>query len=303
MFAHDRCALFSTIHPATLPYVGEWADSVRVQSDRDFDLVLALDGVTTDELAAAAGELDARFILPPSGSTPAQVRNIAFGELVGEYDAIVLADADDVLSRERVANALRNLETSDVTACALTLIDEQSAAIGRDFCVLDAEERSHLDRLLPHANVFGLSNSSYRGEVLRACLPIPAECVIVDWFLATKAWASSASLKLDPRPLMSYRQHSDNIAKVLPPFSALAVRAATGLVLGHYDIVLAHGGLEGEHRETVERARERASVFSAKVLDDDAMLDSYLVSLNMLPPPRVWWTIVAHPDLEESWIR
>ena len=51
----ERLAVYTTIHPGCEPYLASWCDSIRRQTDRDFDLWIGLDA-----LAPAACRRDAR---------------------------------------------------------------------------------------------------------------------------------------------------------------------------------------------------------------------------------------------------
>ena len=78
--------------------------------------------------------------------------------------------------------------------------------------------RAEPEMCFPRNNVFGLSNSAFRSDLLRRCLPIPADAVLVDWFLATRAWLMGARMAFDPEVEMDYRQYGGNMARVGPPF-------------------------------------------------------------------------------------
>jgi len=110
-----------------------------------------------------------------------------------------------------------------------------------------------------------------------------------------------ASLGYDKEPRMFYRQHPGNIAASRPPFRAGQIVKATDLVLGHYDLVLAafaEKGIAGS--EKFEQVRERVKRFG-QAIQGQTILEQYVTALNALPDRHVWWTCVAHPDLEEIW--
>jgi hypothetical protein len=85
---------------------------------------------------------------------------------------------------------------------------------------------------MPLRNAFGLSNTAYRCDLLRRCLPIPASAWAVDWFLATRAWLLGATIEADPVVRMDYRQHGANMASVRPPFDEARVRVDADRVSG-----------------------------------------------------------------------
>lgn len=294
-------ALCSTIYPAVLPFVPFWLASVLAQTDSDFDLWLAVDGVDDEALQPLLTEIPVRLVRAAPGSTPAEVRSVLFGRLVEDYDVIVMVDADDVLAPTRVAAARRQAGSCDVGACVLELIGADGAPLGRRFGELADASAAGLAQLLPRANVFGLSNSTYRADVLRACLPLPSSCIAVDWYLATAAWLRGARLALDPAAHMFYRQHGNNIAPVVSPFTAAAVRSATSVVRAHQQNVGEQlSEIAGDNGPALVAARRVLAAFM-RIVGDDAALAAYVAALNELPSPQAWWRIVAHPDLEDLW--
>jgi len=301
--SRTRTAVYSTVHEGVLPYAAEWAASVSRQTDMDFDLWLAVDGVSDQRLAEVTPTgIEVHVQRPPNGATPATIRSDAFATLAAEYDCVVLVDADDVLDESRVAAAVSDLETHDVSACALRLIDSAGWDLGRDFGRIQTDGEFDPGKVLPRWNVVGGSNSAYRSSALKACLPLPEELQIVDWYVAMAAWASGARFRLDSTARMQYRQHSDNMAKVVPPFTAGGVRSATQLVLRHYSTVLrCMTALRGDARAAVASARGDVSLFADNLLGDQRALEDYVQALNKLSPPQMWWTIVANPDLETLW--
>jgi hypothetical protein len=295
--------VFSVVHPTVLPFIEAWAASVACQSDTDFDLCLALDAVSPEQIALALPPgHPTRLVRAAPKATPASLRTEAWDSIVSEYDIVVMVDADDLLERSRVAAAKQALAACDAAACAVRLVDGSGHDLQRLFCSLPVGSSEDAGAILPRANVFGLSNSAYRAATLQACLPVPAGCLAVDWYLATKAWALGARLRLDPVPRMAYRQYAGNIAKVIPPFDADAVRRATDVVLAHYAAVLTCiSQLAADRRAEIAAAQKNAQRFADIVCGSQTGLDGYVRDLNELPPPHAWWTIVAHPDLEAQW--
>jgi hypothetical protein len=305
----DRIALYTTVYPAAARYLAAWWRSVAAQTDCAFELWIGVDGMRRDEVAAAMGaEPCAEWVFAEHGDSPAAIRARAMARMVERHDGVVFADCDDILHPERVAASREALRGADVTACALRIIDEESRDLGLVFG--PSPEDDPVERL-PWWNVFGLSNSVYRASVLRRCLPAPAECVAVDWLLATRALAAGATLAWERTPLMQYRQYPANVARVLPPFSESDVLAATRRVLLHYDCALESDGeggggrhvLPDELRAALTGARERARRFHSALVVSPERRARYVAHLNALPPRYVWWWCVAHPALEDLWRR
>lgn len=297
----ERLALYTTIYPGVERYLPEWYGSVRQQSDRDFDVWIGLDGLTPAAVGAILGtDRDVHWVPAPAGASPARVRAAAIQQMVSRYAAVIFVDSDDVLLPTRVAAARRMLHSADVGACALDFIDEAGAALaGR----LGVAASGNAAAMLPRCNVFGLSNTAYRSTALRACLPLPDDCVLIDWFLATRAWANDAALAFDPVPRMRYRQHARNIAPLRPPFTPEQIITATRRVMDHYRCVLDHDGqATNGQRAALEGARARVQRFAAAMQRDPYLLQDYTRQLNSLPPGTAWWWQVAHPSLEALWM-
>lgn len=296
----DRLALYTTVYPGVEPYLSAWYQSVRAQTDAEFDLWIGSDALKPAVVAGAIGARPpAVWIHGRAGESGGQLRARAIGLMARAYDGVIFVDSDDLLEPSRVAAARAALADCDVAACALRLVDETARDIGAVFGI---DASCDLGTMLPTHNVLGLSNTAYRSTVLRRCLPVPSECELVDWLLGTRAWASGARLQFDPTPRMCYRQYGQNVAQVLPPFGERCVLRATERVLCHYECLgTACWPLPEAPRRAIDDARRRAREFHDAVTASAALLDRYVAALNALPPRHVWWWCVANPDLEFIW--
>jgi hypothetical protein len=294
-------ALYTAVYPGAARFLPAWYASVRAQADRDFDLWISLDGLTEGAVEAQLGHRPgATFVVAEAGFTPAQVRQQALARIADHYDAVVLVDSDDLLHPDRVAAARAWLDGADVAACGLRLVDEAGRPVG--VSLVDPDDRD-IESILPRTNAFGLSNTAYRSDVLRACLPIPASATLVDWYLVTLAWLQGARLAFDPTPRMDYRRHGANLAHLGTPFTAERVRTDTALVREHFRLVL-DGLPPAALTARVTQVREAAAdvaAFQQCVVEDPAGLSGYVRELNAAPPPLLWWASVAHPPLRSRW--
>lgn len=295
----ERLALYTTVYPDAQPYLRAWYDSVRQQTDTAFDLWIGLDRLTPADVDRMVGNaVEATWCAAASGESPARIRMNAMSQMVDAYAGVIFVDSDDLLAPSRVATARAALASHDVTACALRLIDGAGRDLGVSF---GPPSGTAPETLLPRYNVFGLSNSAYRTATLRRCLPVPDDCRLVDWLLGTRAWVLDSVMSFDPVPRMFYRQHTRNVARVLPPFAPQQVVEATERVLQHYHYALdSDWPVPATHRGALESARDAARQFRGAV-SQPATLAAYVEALNRLQPVYVWWWCVAHPALERIW--
>jgi hypothetical protein len=298
----SRLAVYTTWYPGVERFLPEWSRSVVDQTDGSFDLWIGVDGLDFRRVAGSLGRLSGpRWVMAEPGDTPARVRERALVRIVQEYPAVVFVDSDDVLAPSRVAAARAALEKHDVVGCALKIVDEAGRDLGVRFGPPAGAEWAEL---LPRHNVFGLSNSAYRSDVLRRLLPLSDSCILIDWLFATRAWALGLDLFFDMEPGMSYRQYGENVAKVLPPFREEDVVRAAERVAGHYRLVLDDpawrpGPVPGSR---LEAARERFAHFEKFFTANPDGRRRYVNALNGLSPRYVWWWAVANPELEYIWM-
>jgi hypothetical protein len=296
----EPLAVYSVIHPAALPYVGEWYASVLAQTDLDFEMWVSLDGVSlaqASELLRPARRITWLTNVP--GVTPAGVRDRAMALLVERYSRLVVVDSDDVLAPDRVAAARAALDDHDMVGCALHLMDQQGGDLGGVFGPPPGVDPV---AALPDWNVFGLSNTAWRCARLRECLPLGADCAVPDWTLATRAWLTGADIAFDRTPHMWYRQHPENVVRVLAPFTAADVRAATRRVRAHHAGLFAASPTGCDQAVVrLRHACQRVNAFGDWLDTEPDAASRYVAELNRLPSRRVWWWGVANPHLEELW--
>lgn len=280
----------------------DWYRSLRQQTDQDFQLWIGLDVLGSESIQNMLGpELKANWVVAPPGSTPAQVRQQALVQILATCAVVVLVDSDDLLHPSRVAAARADLRTSELAGCALRLIDQQGKDLGLTFGLPSGLRP---EDVLPRNNVFGFSNSAFRSDLLRRCLPIPADAVLVDWFLATRAWLLGARLAFDQVPRMDYRQHPTNIARVRFPFSRDQVISETALVRRHFQLLLAEPSRNfvAERESALRAVKAEVEEFHRQIVLHPNQLDEYVQALNALHPPRIWWCCVAYPALGHMWM-
>lgn len=297
----QKLALYTTIYPGVELYLSDWYHSIQAQTDRDFQLWIGLDGLDAGAVETAIGtRVEAAWVRSEPVNSPARIRQRSLEQIAEKFDAVVLVDSDDILHPTRVEAARRFLQTSELAACALQLVDGHRKELGM---TLTLPVQTVPDDILPRNNVFGFSNSAYRSELLQRCLPIPASVILVDWFLATRAWLMGASLAFDSVVRMDYRQHGTNTAPIRFPFDANRVIRDTMKVREHYGLLQA-SPMESalpERWAQLQKVAADVQLFFEEVVLQPKKLESYVHSLNSMEPQAVWWWDVAHPALQWTW--
>lgn len=297
----QKLAVCTTIHPGVLDFVRDWHDSLQAQTDGDFSLWIALDGLEPSDIRAVVGTLpDATWLHAQAHDSPAAIRQLLIARAVEECDGVVLVDSDDVMHAHRVQAARAALLGADLSACALRLVDSSGKDLGG---LLTLPPGVGPEGILPRYNVFGLSNTAWRSRLLRSCLPVPGEVEIVDWYLATRAWLLGARLHFDHLPAMDYRQHAANMLGAGSPAAPEQVVRDARRASRHFRLVAATapaGSLRGRLEE-LSSVAEDVDCFLARMTGEPAILSEYVMALNALRLPPLWWSGVAHPALRRFW--
>jgi hypothetical protein len=294
-------AVYTTIYPGVEPYLEDWYQSLRQQTDKEFELWIGLDHLESESVKEMLDcDLKASWVVTPSGATPAQIRQQALARIMETCVGVVLVDSDDLLHPSRVGSARAALQASEVAGCALRLVNEQGKDIGVTF---DLPAHLAAENVFPRNNVFGFSNSAFRTDLLRRCLPIPRDAVLADWFIATRAWLLGAKMSFDRVPRMDYRQHPANTARVRFPFAKDQVVSDTALVKRHCELLLCDPRPEvsADRYVALTKMKREIEVFQERVVLRPQQLDRYVQALNALQPPTIWWTCVAYAALADMW--
>jgi hypothetical protein len=294
-------ALCTAIYPGVETYLAGWYDAVRWQTDQDYQLWVGLDMVSVETAKKAMrGDPDAVWVPGQKGDSPATIRQRLLAQVVERHDAVVLVDSDDIMHPTRVAAARALLRSSDLAGCALRLVDERGSSLNMTFTL---PPNMAPEDAFPRTNVFGLSNTAFRAEMLRRCLPIPPAAVLVDWYLSTRAWLLGASMAFGERAEMDYRQHSANMARVRAPFDEQQVIEDTERVRQHFQLVrtFALEGADPQRVADLEQAAADVEAFHERVVSRPALLARYLQDLNEQQSTHLWWSWVANPALRHLW--
>lgn len=267
------------------------------QTDQQYDLWVGLDGIEPDQITEILGtELKAHWVPGKSGDTPVQVRQRALLQIVKAYSAVIFVDSDDMLMPTRVERAKLYLRNSDLTACAMNICLENGSDTGLIFA---PPRDTDLGNLLIKNNVFGLSNTAYRCDLLKHCLPVPRNCQLMDWFIAVRACIEKARPSFDYSPNMVYRQYSSNTAKVIPPFSSQEVIHAAVLVMNHYNCILnSTKDIPSLEKKLLVEALGEVEIFHNCLNGSGKIADKYTKAFNEQNLDIIWWSSVVHPRLK-----
>ena len=290
-------AVYTTVYPGGEAFWPSFLESLGAQTDLGFTLWVGIDALEPEMVRALfERSVPVPLRLSLERGSPSVIRSRALRQLIEEHDAVVLVDSDDTLMADRVRAARSAIRDAQMVACALELMDEHGARLNRSFTAPVPEAAS---AQLPRANVFGFSNTVCRSEILKRCLPTTPDVELMDWHVATRAWLLGATLRFDPRPYMFYRQHDQNMAGVVGPYSVDRMLVDIPRVIRHYESLLASDltGAIDERLSRVTDAHARLTDYWERARASGAMLRDHVASLDFNERVPMWWEWVTAPVL------
>lgn len=209
---HPRIAVLMATHNGSA-FLDEQIESVLGQRDVDVRLVISDDGSTDGTRAGIARwSADPRIVVLPHGAfgSPAAnfLRLIRDADVRG-CDAIAFADQDDVWWPERLSRQWRQLAAADAVSANVVAVTE-----GRRDLIDKAQPQRSFDHVFESAGAgctFVLSPEAF--ALVRRVVETDPEAdraAIHDWLAYAVVRAAGMRWRIDPEPVLDYRQHDRN---------------------------------------------------------------------------------------------
>lgn len=256
-----RVAFGTVVYPAALPYLAEMLASVSDQTISSFDVVAILDGVAEAEVRGLWAGEENRLIMAPAsdgGIARNRIDLLCLAKRQG-YDVLVLGDADDWFSPNRVEASVETLFRGASLAYNVLRFADGSPAFAAPMPSV-AREADIVD-----CNFLGMSNTALNMDTLDASfIESLFACTsdIFDWYLFARVLNLGGFGELVPEATTYYRLHDANIAG-RPGTEALR---ELEVKRKHYELMAPYGRVYSERQalfsgattEEIERFRKVA---------------------------------------------
>ncbi len=225
-------AVFAVLYPGVESYIDDFINSLRIQTYRDFDLLIINDGYSTTPIHVLYPDLNVLEL--DYCSTPAKNREFAINYVIERrYEYLILCDADDYFDPLRIELTLNALQVADIAVNDLCIVSEKKEILQSKYYSCSISESTVIDsNFILEKNIFGFSNTGIRVDRLNR-LSIPTELKIVDWYLFSILLNSGLSVKYIPKSLTFYRQHNTNCIGI-GNYNVESFRRLLALKLAHY---------------------------------------------------------------------
>lgn len=206
----NKLLLFTVFYPGAELFEEEFFASIRMQTRKDFDLLVVND--TEKELNISATYSNLNIIEIKGSGNISGNRAIGINYAIeNQYEYLMLCDIDDLFSPLRVEKTMCIMPDCDIVVNELDIVDTDNRLIEGSYFSHSVNSNTVFDtEFIKYKNLFGFSNTTIRVSSLSP-ICFPKDLKIVDWYFFTLLLNKGQMAKFLPVPLTYYRQHSGNM--------------------------------------------------------------------------------------------
>ena len=206
-----KIVFLTTIFPMKEKYLIDFFDSLLVQSYKNFDIVVVNDGYRNfDILLKKYNKLN--VIELKYSNTPAKNREYGINYVISKgYDILIFGDSDDYFSKNRVEKSVELLDNYDIVVNDLSLFNDNGIYEKLYFSNRIKNNSVVEYDFIKDKNIFGLSNTAIKLNILGNKIIFDKDIVAVDWFLYKKLLKDRYMAFFTNKIITYYRQYNNNI--------------------------------------------------------------------------------------------
>jgi glycosyltransferase involved in cell wall biosynthesis len=206
-------AILTTVFPSVEKYLPYFLTSLTQQTSQQFDLVVVNDGIANLSILEHYFSEKRIQILKP-GNTFVENRLVSMSYAQQEdYENIIFADADDLLSNNRVEKNISLLEKYSIVVNDVDLISEQGSLVEANYFSQSIDvEKEYSYTFIENKNFVGLGNTGLQTKILPSPVQLSSTLKMPDWyFFYTLMRRNQQSVFFTNQVKTLYRQHSENL--------------------------------------------------------------------------------------------
>lgn len=205
-------AILTFTHPLIEPYFEDFLESCDKQTNKEFDLTIVNDGLSSLEAMIKNHPMLNVSIKDYKGSIS---ENRLYGLNLAKqkgYKYIILADSDDFFSDNRVQKTKEILSQHEIVANEFDLVNINGKKIDSQYITHRLSNNSIIDfEFIKSKNILGFSNSAFRTNLLPENIEIPKDINVIDWFFYTILLYAGHKAVFSNEMTTYYRQYSENM--------------------------------------------------------------------------------------------
>lgn len=210
----SRNAFFCVAFPAQKDYLEDMLLSLDGQTYKDFDVVIANEGVDDLNLYTKnhPGLKVISFDVP---GPPSLNRQKGFEYLLAHnYESVVFGDMDDYYASDRVGCSLELLKSFDVVANDFDLVDNGKKVLKTGYLSSRLKEGQIIEAdFIRNKNVLGFGSTALKVARLRGIF-LDEQAIALDWYLFSRILGVGAKAVFTTRGKTFHRVYDNNLASI-----------------------------------------------------------------------------------------
>ena len=279
--------VLTTVYPIALQYFIEYLESLLVQSDRYFDIVIVNDGV--ENLSSILDKyVQLSFVVLNAEETPSLNREKLINYAIKQsYNIAIFADCDDCFSPQRVEITKKLLDQHDIIVNDLTLFNSEYIIQENYF----SERFSNYQKItfedISNKNMFGLSNTAIKLKGLKF-FSLDKRLVAIDWYVFSTLLLKGKNAIFTNDIVTDYRQHSNNTIGI--------GKLDKNLLKKSINIKQLHYTLMGSQSEEYYFLNQQLDSLR-KQLNTDEKINQYIDLFNKKNHFPLWWELPLYNEI------
>lgn len=211
----NSTAVFTVIFPKNIIYFDDFLKSINEQTCKDFDLFIINDGIDNKLLKDKLSKIDCNYKICDikKGLSIPEIREFGISQLFNQdYENIIFADSDDLMSTNRVEYSILRLIEYPIVFNDLSSINSIGILQNEHLWESRLKDKIINKSFLLDKNVIGLGNSAVKKSLL-IDLKIPKQLIAVDWYIYSKIIKDFEAAFIR-ECVTFYRQHDLNVVGV-----------------------------------------------------------------------------------------
>lgn len=208
-------AFVTFVYPSAKIFFKKFISSLKIQSDKDFHLVIFNDGCSEKDLILFNNISIDTIIVDNTTDSIAQSRMNAIKWLKNsEFDLIIFGDIDDEFACDRVEKCKQQLLAHPIIINEIILCDENNNIINANLVSSYLKQKKYINKsMIKECNLIGFSHLSIKKEMLNNLedIRLNNNIKIVDWIIATYLLQKEKAYFFKDT-FTKYIKHDNNIA-------------------------------------------------------------------------------------------
>ena len=288
----NETAIITVVYKKINKYLPHFINSLKLQSNKNFDLLIANDGIPEVEKKFYGSRLNYKIIT--LNETPIEIRRRIINEaLRNEYKNIIFIDADDICEINRVEIVLNLLQKNPIIVNDIDLINENGLMINRNYFSYRFKNKDIVEQKdIIHSNIFGLTNTAAISNVFNNLKILknnnPSgnhEFIAFDWILWTSALGAGYKAIFTNETSTKYRIYDQNIIGFPEFIDDSKLQIGIDVKLSHYNYFKNINKLYCQQFNKMTKIKNKSQSKDWKI--------NYLKTINTrLSKQQLWWEFI-----------